>query len=119
MRPWLGLCPTSPLNDAGMRVEPPPSLAVANGTTPAATAAADPPLDPPGVRSGFHGLRVVPHALLRVYWMLPNSGAAVFPTGTAPAARSRATWMESSATGPRPLKSSEPRDVGMPAQSSR
>ncbi len=42
-----------------MRIEPPPSLPSASGTRPAATAAADPALDPPVVRSGFHGLRVV------------------------------------------------------------
>ena len=56
--------PTRPLNAAGMRVDPPPSLAVANGMMPAATAAAEPPLEPPGVRSVFHGLRVVPHAFV-------------------------------------------------------
>ena len=28
------------------------------GVTPAATIAAEPPEDPPGVRSGFHGFRV-------------------------------------------------------------
>ena len=86
-----------------MRVEPPPSLAVQNGTKPAATAAAEPPLDPPGVRVGSHGLRVVPHALVSVKQVEPNSGAAVLPTGTAPAARRRATCTESSSTGGRPL----------------
>ena len=86
-----------------MRVDPPPSLAVQNGTIPAATAAADPPLEPPGVRIGSHGLRVVPHAFVCVKQVIPNSGAAVLPTGTAPAARRRATCTESSATGPRPL----------------
>jgi hypothetical protein len=43
-----------------MRIEPPPSVAVATATSPAATAAADPPLDPPGERSSAHGLRVAP-----------------------------------------------------------
>src|SRR5438270_12166561 len=57
MRPYEALNPNRPVNDAGMRVEPPPSLAVQNGTSPAATAAAEPPLEPPGVRSGFQGLR--------------------------------------------------------------
>jgi hypothetical protein len=50
MRPREGLRPTNPQQAAGMRVEPPPSLAPAIGTTPAATAAAEPPLLPPGVR---------------------------------------------------------------------
>ena len=43
-----------------MRIEPPPSDAEASGTIPAATAAALPPLEPPGERSGFQGLRVMP-----------------------------------------------------------
>jgi hypothetical protein len=60
-----------------MRVEPPPSLAVAIGTSPAETAAAEPPLDPPGVRDGSHGLRVIPHAFVFVKLSVPNSGAAV------------------------------------------
>ncbi len=82
-----------------MRVEPPPSLAVAMGTSPAATAAALPPEDPPGVRAGSHGLRVMPHAFVLVKLRVPNSGAAVLPIGTAPAARSRATWIESAEAG--------------------
>ena len=44
----MGLIPTSPHSDAGMRIEPPPSVAVATPTSPAATAAAEPPLEPPG-----------------------------------------------------------------------
>ena len=43
-----------------MRIEPPPSPAEAIGTRPAATAAPLPPLEPPGVRCGFQGLRVTP-----------------------------------------------------------
>src|SRR5271163_2053823 len=48
--PWLGFSPTSPQHEAGIRMEPPPSLACANGTMPLATAAAEPPLEPPGER---------------------------------------------------------------------
>src|SRR3954447_21242212 len=98
MRPKLDFIPTRPLKAAGMRIEPPPSLAVANGTRPAATAAAEPPLDPPGVRLVSHGLRVVPHAFVSVKAVIPNSGDAVLPTGTAPAARSRPTCTESLGT---------------------
>ncbi len=43
-----------------MRIEPPPSLACATGTAPAATSAADPPLDPPADRVTSHGLHVEP-----------------------------------------------------------
>jgi hypothetical protein len=46
-RPRVGLSVTSPQIAAGIRREPPPSLPWANGTRPAATAAADPLLDPP------------------------------------------------------------------------
>ena len=59
-RPRWGLRPKSPQEAAGMRIEPPPSPAEAIGTSPAATAAALPPLEPPGVRCGFQGLRVTP-----------------------------------------------------------
>src|SRR5919107_3264576 len=60
--PWLtrarvGFSPTSPHSLAGMRIEPPPSLACATGTRPAATAAAEPPDEPPVEWAGFHGLR--------------------------------------------------------------
>src|SRR5438105_2659443 len=59
-RPRDGFSPTSPQALAGMRIEPPPSLACATGVRPAATAAADPPLEPPGVRVRSHGLQVGP-----------------------------------------------------------
>ena len=42
----------------GMRIDPPPSPACATGTIPLATAAAEPPLDPPELRVVSHGLRV-------------------------------------------------------------
>ena len=45
---------------AGPRMEPPPSLAWATGTIPAATAAAAPPLDPPALCARLQGLRVGP-----------------------------------------------------------
>src|SRR4051812_7787089 len=100
MRPNRDLQPNDRENAPGMRVEPPPSPAGPNGMIPAATAAAVPPEEPPGVRSTFHGLRVTPKIFGLVKDSVPNSGAAVLPTGTAPAARSRATCTESSATGP-------------------
>jgi hypothetical protein len=55
-----GLSPTSPQQEAGMRVEPPASLAWAIASMPAATAAALPPDEPPGMSAGSHGLRVGP-----------------------------------------------------------
>ncbi len=47
--------PNRPQQEAGIRIDPPPSPAEAIGTMPAATAAADPPLDPPGEQSVFQG----------------------------------------------------------------
>ena len=60
--PAEGLNPTRPQHAAGIRIEPAPSLAVARPTMPAATAAAEPPEEPPGVRQRSQGLRVAPVA---------------------------------------------------------
>ena len=53
--------PTVPVNAAGWRIEPPVSDAVAPRQNPAATAAAEPPDEPPGANfsvlpSARHGL---------------------------------------------------------------
>ena len=48
IRPRLGLIPNRPHTLAGIRIEPPPSLPWAAGARPDATAAAAPPLEPPG-----------------------------------------------------------------------
>src|SRR5579862_3422516 len=95
MRPSDVLSPKAPVKLAGIRIEPPPSLAVTNGSTAPASAAAEPPLDPPGVRSRFHGERVTPYTRFLVIAVWPNSGALVLPTTIAPAARRRATCVES------------------------
>ena len=49
-----------PQNAAGPRTDPPVSVPNAAGTCPAATAAPDPPDEPPGTLSRFHGFRVGP-----------------------------------------------------------
>ena len=74
-----------------MRIDPPPSLPVAMGSSPPATAAAVPPDDPPGVRAWPQGLRVVPCSSVDVQLMPPNSLAAVCAARTAPDARNRVT----------------------------
>ena len=101
-----------------MRTEPPPSLAVASGIIDPAIAAEEPPLDPPGVRSRFHGLRASSKSRFLVIAVAPNSGALVLPTTIAPAARSRSTWSESRATR-LSLKTRQPWVVTRPAASSR
>ena len=58
--PKLGLCPHTPLNAAGNRIEPPMSVPISKEVKPIATAAAAPPEDPPGPRDMSHGLFVVP-----------------------------------------------------------
>ena len=50
IRPRVGLSPTRPQQEAGIRIEPPPSEPCATGTSPAATAAAAPPDEPPAIR---------------------------------------------------------------------
>ena len=60
IRPRVGFRPNRPQQAAGIRIDPPPSPPEAKGTMPPATAAAEPPLDPPGVWFKFHGFRVGP-----------------------------------------------------------
>ena len=47
IRPRVGLSPTIPFSAAGTRPEPAVSLPSANATSPAATATAEPELEPP------------------------------------------------------------------------
>ncbi|MCY1180176.1 hypothetical protein D9M73_206060 [compost metagenome] len=68
-----------------MRIVPPPSVAWATGTIPAATAEAAPPEEPPALIFRFHGLRVWPQSSDSVVVVKPNSGLVVLPNGTAPA----------------------------------
>src|SRR5690625_3123630 len=91
IRPRLAFSPKTPQHAAGIRIEPPPSLAPASGTIPAATAAAAPPDDPPGVRPRFHGLRVAPNAAGSVIGFAPNSGVLVRPKTTSPPSDHRRT----------------------------
>ena len=49
-RPYVVLRPRTPHMAAGCRIDPPVSDPSARGVSPAATATADPPLDPPGMR---------------------------------------------------------------------
>ena len=90
MRSRVGFSPTRPQFDAGMRIEPAPSEAVAAAQSPAATAAALPPLEPPALRSVFQGLRVMPKAGPSVSPMMAPSGRLVLPITTAPGGRAAA-----------------------------
>ena len=73
-----------------MRSEPAVSVPVASGIMAAASAAAEPPLEPPGVRSSAHGLptwSVDPPAA--------HSCVCRWPTSTAPVRPSRAQTSQS------------------------
>ncbi len=82
-----------------MRMDPAPSEPRAAGTSPAATAAAEPPDEPPGVCSLLQGLRVTPKAGPSVKAHCPSSQELVLPTTTAPAARSLRTASLSAVAG--------------------
>src|SRR5919107_2795490 len=112
--PRPGLSPTRPVHAAGMRIDPPPSLAPATGTMPAATAAAAPPEDPPGVRLRFHGLRVGPNSADSVTPLDPNSGVLVLPKTTTPASSQRCTIVLVCAAF-RPTSARHPSEIGRPA----
>src|SRR5699024_11307117 len=86
--PRVGFNPNKLVKEAGIRIEPPPSLAPAAGTIPLAIAAAAPPLDPPGECSVFQGLRVGPYNSGSVIFFNANSGTLVCPVMMKPASRS-------------------------------
>src|SRR5262249_23078658 len=117
-RPRVGSSPTRPLHDAGIRIDPPPSSAWAMGAMPAATAAPAPLDDPPGVRSGSHGLREMPRASLSVKGTVPNSEVVVLPSSTNPASTNRCTTGSDASAGAL-LAPADPWVVGHPATSRR
>jgi hypothetical protein len=80
-----------PHQAAGLRIDPPPSVPIASGPRPAATAAPAPPEEPPGVWSRLHGFRVAPNRRLSVTPTQPRVGVLVLPSMIAPAAFRRST----------------------------
>ena len=66
-----------------------------SGAKSAATAAAEPPDEPPGTRSVRTGLRVGPKAEFSVLEPMANSSRLVLPTVIAPAAAMRCTTVAS------------------------
>ena len=110
--------PTSPQKAAGFLMLAARSEPSANGTIAAATAAAAPPLLPPGVSRVSYGLRVGPKTGLNVCDPAPNSGVLVLPITTAPAALSSATC-GASKVGIWEAKIGDPYVVLIPAVSAR
>src|SRR5262245_50231375 len=84
-------------------------------TMPAATAAAAPPDDPPGVREGSSGLRAIGPMTGSLASDRPNSGLVVRPKGQKPAWRKRLARSESALEGSR-AKRREPAVTGRPAK---
>src|ERR1700722_18465240 len=87
--PKLGLRPTTPLKAAGRITEPSVCVPSATGTRPAATAAAEPEDEPPGVCAWFQGLTVGPGC------RQANSVDTVLPKIVAPRLRRRSTTQAS------------------------
>src|SRR5262249_37561061 len=85
LRARVGLRPKRPQQEAGILIEPPPSVACAMGTTPAATAAAEPPLEPPELCFKLHGLRVARTGEAR--WTRPGPSPACWSCRRSPARR--------------------------------
>src|SRR6185295_9675310 len=83
-RPKEALYPYTPHQAEGMRIEPPPSVPSARGTSPSATAAALPPEEPPGFLRVSNGFRVGPNKKLSVIPLNPMTGLLVFPRMIAP-----------------------------------
>src|SRR5687767_3440536 len=101
-----------PVTAAGCRIEPPVSVPVDSGAWYAATAADEPPEEPPGIRVRSHGLRVTPYALFSVEEPIANSSMLVLPRITSPALRSRAVRVASYG-GRQPSRILDPAVVGM------
>src|SRR5213593_4395216 len=95
MSPYVGLRPTMPQSDAGCRTDPPVSVPSAQMASPDATAAAEPPDEPPGTRSRSHGLCTGPKAECSFDEPIANSSQFVLPSRTDPASRSRAHGVQS------------------------
>ena len=89
MRPKVGLRPTMAQRAAGSLTEPPVSLPRAAMHWPAATAAAEPPLEPPVMRPGFQGLRAGPSWGLMLVAPRANSCICSLPRRMAPARENR------------------------------
>src|SRR3989338_5067125 len=85
MAPYVGFMPTSPQKLAGWRTEPAVSEPKAPNALPMASAAAEPPEEPPGTRVSSYGFLVTPYAECSVEAPIANSSILVLPRKSAPA----------------------------------
>src|SRR5712691_8330646 len=93
-RPAVGRIPTMQFQVAGLRIDARPSCATPTVAKLAATQAAEPPEEPPTVRSRSYGFRVEPNREPCVS-PPPNSPSVVFPKIIAPARRKFSTTKQS------------------------
>src|ERR1700738_4118056 len=103
-----------PLNDAGIRIEPPWSPPIAMSTSPSATTTALPEDDPPAENPILWGLCTGPVELV---WLPPdmqNDSQCTLPAISAPASSMRVT-MVASKSGTKPSSVEEPFIIGTPA----
>src|SRR3990170_4383332 len=92
--------PTIPVKAAGCRIEPPVSVPVAPRHNCAATAAAEPPDEPPGTSGTFeplrrHGEVTGPKWEVSFDEPMANSSLLVLPSSTAPSRQSCAVTVDS------------------------
>ena len=81
------MSPTVPQAADGMRIEPPVSVPTAPKHMPAASAAAEPPLEPPADRDSSSGFLTGPNAVSSLVVPNANSCRFVLPMMIAPASR--------------------------------
>src|SRR5216110_3894514 len=117
IKPTVGLMPTMPQIPDGHTIEPSVSVPRDKTVRFADVAAADPELEPHGLRSRTYGfLHWPPRALHPLDELLDrklaHSERFAFPSMTAPAARSRAA-IAASARGLAPTSASEPAVVAI------
>src|SRR6185312_10542775 len=105
--------PTVPVTCAGWRIEPPVSVPSASGASKAATAAAEPPEEPPGTLVRSQGLRDGPYPEFSVEEPIANSSMFALPMRTASAPRSRWVTVDSYG-GTQPSRIFDPHVVGIP-----
>src|SRR4051812_34365686 len=115
--PGVGLKPVMPVNDAGIRTEPPLSVPSERCTWRRATALAPPPLEPPTLRPWSQGLTVVPNIGLAPVAPSANSCMLFLPMQTAPARFSALTIQASAVAAGASASIAEPQVVRNPARS--
>ena len=111
--PCVAFRPTRPHCAAGILVLPPESAPIARSASPAATAAAEPPEEPPAEWDGRSGLRGGPKTLVTPKPEPEKSSRFVLPTIVPPASSTRSTTTASTSGVYESVR--EPFVIGMPA----